>query len=288
MKQRTLQVTYVFKGKGLHSGKKTSVSLHPAPENHGIVFQRVDRRGEPCVKASADNVYKTKRSTTLKDGRAKVGMIEHLLAALYALGLDNVLVQVDGPEIPILDGSAYPYVRTINPAMIVEQDAERHQVEITERFEYHDVDTGAYVIFEPAEESSMEITIDFNSKVLGIQKAEFSDSVDFTSQIAPCRTFCFAKEVRKLRFLGLIKGGSLDNAIVIDEPSGYYKGTELRFEDECARHKLLDFIGDISLAGCRIKGRITAYKPGHKINTEALSALMKSNIWTNSSIQMQK
>lgn len=288
MKQRTLQATYVFKGKGLHCGRKVSVALCPAPENHGIVFQRVDKRNQPCVKASVDNVYRTRRSTTLKSGRAKVGMVEHLLAALYALGIDNVLVQVDGAEVPILDGSAYSYVRTINPSMIVEQTAERRQVEIREKLEYHDVTTGSYVIFEPSEESSMEVTIDFNSKVIGVQKAVYSESVDFSTQIAPARTFCFAKEVRKLRFFGLIKGGSLDNAIVIDEPSGYHKGTELRFDDECARHKLLDFIGDTSLAGCHIKGKITAYKPGHKINTEAISAFMNSNLWTDSFTPTQK
>lgn len=288
MKQRTLQATYVFKGKGLHCGRKVSVALCPAPENHGIVFQRVDKRNQPCVKASVDNVYRTRRSTTLKSGRAKVGMVEHLLAALYALGIDNVLVQVDGSEVPILDGSAYPYIRTINPSMIVEQTAERRQVEIREKLEYHDVATGSYVIYEPSEENSMEVTIDFNSTVIGIQKAVYSESVDFSTQIAPARTFCFAKEVRKLRFFGLIKGGSLDNAIVIDEPSGYHKGTELRFDDECARHKLLDFIGDTSLAGCHIKGKITAYKPGHKINTEAISAFMNSNLWTDSFTPTQK
>lgn len=288
MKQRTLQTTYVFKGNGLHCGKKVSVALCPAPENHGIVFQRVDIRNQPCVKASADNVYRTRRSTTLKSGRAKVGMVEHLLAALYALGVDNVLVQVNGPELPILDGSAYPYVSEITPATIVEQAAERRQIEIREKFEYHDAATGSYVIYEPSEESSMEVTIDFNSKVIGIQKALYSESVDFSAGVAPARTFCFANEVRKLKFFGLIKGGSLDNAIVIDEPYGYHKGTALRFDDECARHKLLDFIGDTALAGCHIKGRITAYKPGHKINTEAVSALMNSNIWTDSFTPTQR
>lgn len=274
MKQRTLMFSYKFRGVGLHSGKDVVIELCPAPVDSGVVFQRIDLEGAPSVKADISNVYSTRRSTVLKKGKAKVGMVEHLLAALREMGLDNVLVKVDGPEIPILDGSAAPYFKTIKPAWIVEQEAERKEIVVDHVFEWSGGKDGPVLVFEPSDKFEAEVTIDFHSKVIGVQTAAYDSLMDFDKKIAPCRTFCFKKEIARLKFFGLIKGGSLDNALVVDEPKGYYGNPQLHFDNECARHKLLDLLGDLSLAGCPIRGRVLAYKPGHTANTSALKAFL--------------
>lgn len=273
MKQHTLAATYSFSGTGLHTGRKVNMTVCPAPADHGIIFERVDA-SNARVEAHISNFEKASRSTFLKKGKVKIRTTEHLLSALSGLGVDNALVQLDSAELPILDGSAMSYVTAFTVDGLVEQDAERKFIRVEHRFEFVDENSGSRIVVEPSEKPSFEVTIDFNSKVLGVQSACFDEGVDYVSQIAPCRTFCFLREVKPLLALGLIKGGSLDNALVIDEPKGYYNNPTLRFENECARHKLLDIIGDFALAGHPIAGRIIAYKPGHSINTNAVKALI--------------
>jgi UDP-3-O-[3-hydroxymyristoyl] N-acetylglucosamine deacetylase/3-hydroxyacyl-[acyl-carrier-protein] dehydratase len=215
-------------------------------------------------------VAQTRRATSLSCKGVKVLTAEHLLAALWAMGVDNALIDLDAPELPILDGSARPYAEAIQAAGLIEQDAERDFLVIEKPFVYEDRRSGSRIVFEPSASTVFDVTIDFDSKVVGVQHAVFDESTDFASQIAPCRTFCFLHEIKWLRRLGLIGGGSLDNALVIDEPNGYYGGGKPLFDNEPARHKLLDLLGDFSLAGRPIRGRIVAYKPGHRVNTQAL------------------
>ena len=273
MKQHTLSRTCTFEGVGLHSGRHVRISLCPAPEGTGIVFRRLDLQGAE-VRATAANFHKGSRSTSLKSGKAEVRTVEHLLSALAAFGVDNAVVEADGAEIPILDGSAKPFAEAIAADGLMEQEAEREVIAVREPFEYRDDRRGSYLRIEPAPATSYHVKIDFNSKVLGVQEACF-DGSGYADGIAPSRTFCFKREIRWLRLLGLIRGGSLDNALVIDEPDGYF-GSKPIFENECARHKLLDLIGDFSLAGKPIVGRITAFKPGHKFNVTALKAFLET------------
>jgi len=275
MKQHTIHRPYKFTGRGIHSGKSVTMTLLPAPENHGIVFQRIDKGDNQLVCANASNICHTRRSTCLRENRIKVRTPEHILAALYGMGVDNVLILLDNVEVPIMDGGAKVFAEAIKADGLVEQKDEKRFIVPKGKFEFEDKKSGARITVEPAEEPSFEVVIDFNSKVLGVQKACFDNSVDFATEIAPCRTFCFYKDIRMLKAMGLIKGGTLDNALVIDEPKGYYGGATPLFPDECARHKLLDVIGDFALAGNAIKGKITAYKPGHKFNGEALQAFLK-------------
>lgn len=292
MNQRTLRNTYLFEGKGLHTGKYSHMAIGPAPAGTGLRFRRTDLGEDAIVEAVADNVSKTARSTTISKGRASVSTIEHVLSALTGLGVDNALVQIDGPEAPILDGSARQYVERILADGLEEQDAPRKWVEITEEIEVSNPKSGSYIKIVPSDEPVYDLTIDFQSKVIGIQNVIWNGNVNYASEIAPCRTFCFLHEIIKLATFGLIKGGSLDNAIVIVEKpaserslrriakllgqplsavnQGSYLGSsKLRFDDECGRHKMLDLIGDLRLAGGFIKGKVVAYKPGHKINTAA-------------------
>lgn len=291
MNQRTLVNTYNFEGKGLHSGRLAHMKLCPAPVDTGIRFHRTDLGEEAFVDAVAANVSLTSRSTTISDGNTSVTTIEHLLSALTGLGIDNVLVEIDNVEVPILDGSALPYVQAIAPDGVQEQDAPRKYIEIGSEFIYKDEKTGAFIKLVPADEPSYEVTIDFNSKVLGVQTVNWDFSKDYVSQIAPCRTFCFLHEIQLLLGLGLIKGGDLQNAIVIVEKpissfklsrlakifgypdlevteSGYLSNLQLHFPDECGRHKLLDLMGDLRLVGGFLKAKVIAYKPGHSINTK--------------------
>jgi len=249
------------------------MTIAPAPVNHGIVFERTDA-GNARVEALISNFEKARRSTFLKKGKIKIRTTEHLMSALAGMGIDNVLISLDSAELPILDGSSMPYVQAFASDGLVEQEAERIFIRIPGRFEYCDPKSGSRIVVEPADKPSFEVTVDFNSKVLGVQHAYFDETVDYASQVAPCRTFCFLKEIRPLLALGLIKGGSLDNALVVDEPNGYYNNPTLRFENECARHKLLDIIGDFALAGHPLAGKVIAYKPGHSINANALKALI--------------
>ncbi|MBQ0086438.1 MAG: UDP-3-O-[3-hydroxymyristoyl] N-acetylglucosamine deacetylase [Bacteroidales bacterium] len=273
MKQQTLSRIYTFEGVGLHSGRHVRISLCPAPEGTGIVFRRLDLRGAE-VKADAANFHKGARSTGLKSGKAEARTVEHLLSAFAGLGVDNAVVEMEGAEIPILDGSAKPFAEAIVADGLVEQEAEREVITVREPFEYRDDRRGSYLRIEPASATSYQVKIDFNSKVLGVQEACF-DGSGYPDGIAPSRTFCFKREIRWLRLLGLIKGGSLDNALVIDEPVGYL-GSKPIFENECARHKLLDLMGDFLLAGKPIVGRITAFKPGHTFNVTALKSFLET------------
>ena len=278
MKQQTLNSTYTFTGKGLHTGKPVTMQLLPAPQDYGIVFQRTDLGSGVEVHARVENVIQTRRCTTLSERGVKIMTAEHLLSALYALGVDNVLVQIDAAEVPILDGSARPYVEAFLEHGLMKQPADRRPIVVERPFVYENPKIGSRIAFEPADRFSVDVTIDFKSQVIGVQRAHFDDAVDFGREIAPCRTFCFRKEILMLRLLGLIKGGSLDNALVVDEPRGYVGDPTLLFPDEPARHKLLDLLGDLALAGRPIQGRVTAYKPGHKTNTNALKQFLASTI----------
>ncbi len=291
MNQRTLKNIYSFEGKGLHSGKYAHMRVCPAPVNTGLKFHRVDLGPDAYVDAVAENVSLTSRSTTIERDKVSVSTIEHLLSALTGLGIDNALIEIDNVEVPILDGSAEKYVEVMASDGVQEQDAERKYIEIASEFVYKDEKTGSYIKLLPSDEPSYEVTIDFNSKVLGVQTVSWDPSKDYVNEIAPCRTFCFLHEIQVLAGLGLIKGGDLSNAIVIVEKQvppfivsklsksmgypdlkithkGYLSNVELHFPDECGRHKLLDIIGDLRLAGGFLKAKVIAYKPGHGINTK--------------------
>lgn len=292
MNQRTLQRSYSFEGKGLHTGKYAHMTVGPAPADTGIRFRRTDLGPAAFVDAVAGNVSSTTRSTTISKGKASVGTIEHILSALTGLGVDNAQIDIDAPEVPILDGSARMYVEAIGSDGLVEQEAERRWIELTEEIVVTDRKSGSYVRISPSEELSYSVTIDFHSEVLGVQNVHWSPDMDYSSEVAPCRTFCFFHELEMLSRFGLVKGGDVENAIVIVEkpvsdrklahmsklfgqpllkvsPSGYLSNLELRYDDECGRHKLLDLMGDLRLAGGFLKASIVAYKPGHRINTAA-------------------
>ena len=290
MRQHTLASDVELDGVGLHTGKHVRVRLRAADPGHGFKFQRVDLEGEPVVPADVAYVTTTTRGTTLARKQATVATVEHLLSALVGCGVDNALVEIDGPEVPILDGSAGPFFEAIAAAGTREQDAEREYFEIETPIEYRDEITGAELVALPADEFEVTTMIDFNSQVLGPQYATLSTLEDYGAEIAPSRTFVFLHEIEALMRQDLIKGGSLDNAIVIAErslgeaelkelarrlgreevrveKSGVLNTTELKFQNEPARHKLLDVIGDLALIGTRIRGKIVARKPGHAANT---------------------
>ena len=277
MKQHTLKAPCFFSGKGLHSGRPVSMQVLPAPPDHGIVFQRTDLRAEPKVAALVRNVGRTFRRTSLTDGGVKILTPEHLLSALFCLGVDNALIRLDAAEVPILDGSARLYAEAFLACGLEEQPADRNPIVVRRPFAFEDSRRGSRIEIEPFDGFDVEVTIDFNSQVIGRQQAVYDASTDFAQEIAPCRTFCFKREVTFLRLLGLIRGGSLENALVVDEPRGYAGGAVLHFPDEPARHKLLDLLGDLSLAGRPIAGRIRAYRPGHSVNTRALARFLSEN-----------
>lgn len=298
IKQKTLRKTYTFEGKGLHTGKFATMTIKPAPENTGIVFKRVDLGENMIVEALAENVSNTARSTTISCGDASVVTIEHIMSALTGLGVDNAVIEIDNIEVPILDGSAKPYVEAIYPDGLQEQDAERKFIEISETVEISDEKTGSVVRIEPADDFEYNLTLDFNSRVLGVQHAEWNENVNYAHEIGICRTFVFFHEIEFLFANNLVKGGDVDNAIVIVEypvsdeqvrkvaglfnvgdvkvnENGYLSNLELRFDNECARHKLLDLIGDLRLTGGFLKARVTGVKSGHSINTRAAAAVRK-------------
>ncbi len=302
-KQHTLKCKYIFEGKGLHTGRNVTMTLEPAPENHGIKFRRVDLGEDAEIEALVDYVTTTARGTTLEKGEVKISTLEHLMATFSGLGVDNVLVSIDSQEVPILDGSAKPYVEAICKDGLQEQDAPRKYIELKEKIVFKDDRTGSEILIVPDNRFSVDLMIDFNSKVLGNQYSRLDETTDFAKDIAPCRTFVFFHELEPLLKNNLIKGGDLDNAIVIVEhpvpqeeldrlagvfntasleraPEGYLNHLELRFQNECARHKLLDLIGDFSLVGAPIKAKVIAYKSGHKINTEiakVIRSVVKGN-----------
>lgn len=298
MKQTTLQGSFSLCGKGLHTGLNLTVTFNPAPENHGYKIQRIDLEGMPIIDAIAENVIETTRGTVLGKGEARCSTIEHALAALYALGVDNCLLQVNGPEVPILDGSAEIYVQNIKRVGIVEQNAVKDYYIINKKLEVKDEATGACITILPDEQFSITTMIAFNSKVLSSQFATLDNMENFEQEIAPCRTFVFVREIEQLLAAGLIKGGDLDNAIVIYEnempqerldqladtigvphhnatEKGYLNHKPLAWENEPARHKLLDIIGDMALIGKPIKGRIIATRPGHTINNKFARLIRK-------------
>ena len=290
--QHTLKKNYTFEGKGLHTGKIARMTVMPAPVHTGLLFRRIDLDGSPEVEALAENVSNTARSTTISKGQASVSTIEHILSALTGMGVDNAVIEIDNVEVPILDGSAKPYIDAMWADGFQEQDAPRRYVEIKETVEVRNDEVGSVVRIEPADEFSYDIKVDFNSRVLGVQYAKWDPSVVYAEEIGVCRTFVFFHEIEFLFKNGLVKGGDVDNAIVIVEhpvtpeqvknmsdlfnipalevrEDGYLSNLVLRFSNECARHKLLDLIGDLRLAGGFLKAKITAEKSGHGINTAA-------------------
>jgi len=297
--QHTLKKIYSFEGKGLHSGQKVQMRLLPAPENTGIQFLRKDVSDNACIPAIVDYVTMTNRGTTLEKDGLRVSTIEHVLSCLYAMKVDNAVIELDNFEVPILDGSALAYATEISKDGLQEQKAGRRCYTVRETLHFQDEKSGAELTIEPAESFSADLTIDFNSKVIGVQTAHFDENMNFASEIAPCRTFVFFHELEFLFSNGLIKGGDLENALVIVEnpvpdetlgkmaslfnvktvgvkPDGYLDNVVPRFPNECARHKMLDILGDFSLVGYPIKGKITAYKSGHKINTEMAKLIRAS------------
>jgi len=267
------------------------MTINPAPADTGIRFRRTDIGEDAYVDALAENVSCTARSTTISQGDASVTTIEHILSALTGMGVDNALIDIDNVEVPILDGSAKPYIDAIWGDGFEQQDAPRRYIEIREAVEVTN-EKGSVVRIEPAEEFSYDIKVDFNSRVLGVQNAHWDASVNYPEQIGTCRTFVFFHEIEFLFNNGLVKGGDVDNAIVIVEhpvtdeqvsnmsalfnvpalkvrEDGYLSNLTLRFPNECARHKLLDLIGDLRLCGGFLKAKVTASKAGHGINTDA-------------------
>ena len=271
------------------------MTINPAPEDTGIRFRRTDIGEDAYVPALAENVSSTARSTTISCGDASVMTIEHVLSALTGMGVDNALIDIDNVEVPILDGSAKPYIEAIWADGLKEQDSPRRYIEISETIEVRN-DNGSVVRIEPADEFSYDVKIDFNSRVLGVQEAGWNGSVSFVEEIGTCRTFVFFHELEFLFNNNLVKGGDVDNAIVIVEhpvtesqvenmsrlfnvpalkvrEDGYLSNLTLRFPNECARHKLLDLIGDLRLCGGFLKAKVTAEKSGHGINTTAAKAI---------------
>lgn len=298
MKQQTIKEQFSVKGKGLHTGLEIEATFLPAPENHGYKFQRVDLDGQPVIDALAEFVSGTTRGTVLERGDVRVSTVEHALAALYAAGIDNCLIQLNAPEMPILDGSAAVYCENIEKVGVVEQNADKDYYIIKQKIEVRDDSTGASIIALPDDKFSVDVMVNFDSKVLANQFATLDDLSEFKNEISACRTFVFVREIEPLFKANLIKGGDLDNAIVIyDSPMaqeeldniadtmgcprkqvnefGYINNKPLTFENEPARHKLLDILGDISLLGRPIVGRIIATKPGHSLNTAFAKQIRK-------------
>lgn len=288
-KQTTLKAPVTLHGVGLHSGAEVSLTFQPAEANHGYKFRRVDLPGQPIIEADCDLVTDTSRGTTLEKNGASISTVEHVLAALVGLEIDNVLLDVSGPEMPILDGSSKPFVEALSACGTVELDAEREYFEIPYNIHFTDEANQVEIIAMPVNEYRLTVMVDYNSPVLGSQHAALTHISEFKNQIAPCRTFCFLHELEMLLANNLIKGGDLNNAIVVvdravsqdeldrlakvfNKPSvevrkeGILNNLDLRFQNEPARHKLLDMIGDLALAGMPIKGQIMAARPGHASN----------------------
>ncbi|MDR2886097.1 MAG: bifunctional UDP-3-O-[3-hydroxymyristoyl] N-acetylglucosamine deacetylase/3-hydroxyacyl-ACP dehydratase [Rikenellaceae bacterium] len=298
-KQKTLKAPITFTGKGLHTGLNVTMKVLPAEANSGICFRRVDLPEAPVVEALGENVTDTARGTTIEKDGVRISTIEHIMASLWTLGVDNAMIEIDAPEVPIMDGSACEYAKTITETGLEVQAAERVYYRPWERVSFSIPEKGVEISIWPDEVYSVSVHIDYNSHVLGCQYATFGPGDDFATQIAPCRTFVFLHELEPLISANLIKGGDLDNAIVIVErptvngeierlekifnqkdikvnSRGYLNNLELRFTNEVARHKLLDILGDLALLGVRIKGRVMATRPGHFANTETVKALKKA------------
>ena len=272
------------------------MTVEPAPADTGIIFYRTDLGAS--IKALAENVSNTQRSTTISEGEASVMTIEHIMSALTGMGVDNARICIDNIEVPILDGSASVYIEAIRKAGLVEQDAPRHFIELKEEISIKDEKTGSCIRITPSDRPEYNLTADFSSRILGVQKAHWDPDTDYASQIGPCRTFVFFHEIEFLAKNGLVKGGDVDNAIVIVEnpvtdeqvsslcdllgmqkldvtSDGYLSNIRLHFPDECGRHKLLDMIGDLRLCGGWLNARVEAFKPGHTINTNIAKEVRK-------------
>lgn len=302
-KQNTLAASFSLQGKGLHSGLNIEVSFNPAPENHGYKIKRVDLPEQPVIDAVAENVINTQRGTVIGRKDIQISTIEHAMAALYAMGVDNCLIEVNAPEFPILDGSARHYVEEIQKVGLQEQNAARDYYIVKHKVEVKDEETGTSIMLLPDDHFCVNTLISFNSPVLNNQFATMNDVKDFPTEIAASRTFVFVRELEMLLQNNLIKGGDLDNAIVIYDQKvsqealdkladmmnvphqniqelGYINNEPLVFDNEPARHKLLDVIGDIALIGKPIKGRVIATRPGHSINNK-LARIIRKQIKLN-------
>lgn len=298
MKQQTIKSAFTVRGKGLHSGLDITATFKPAPDNFGYKFSRIDLEGAPVVEALAENVVDTTRGTVLGKKDVKVSTVEHSLAALYAAGVDNCLIEVNAPEMPILDGSAIQYVNEIARVGLEEQKAEKDFYIIKQKTSLRDPETGSTITIYPDENFSVEVMVEYNSPVIPNQFAVLDELAEFGSEVASARTFVFVRELQPLLAHGLIKGGDLDNAIVIyDQPAseeeinalcdllnvphrrldrlGYINDTPLKWDNEPARHKLMDVIGDMALIGRPLKGRVVAVRPGHTINNKFTRMLRK-------------
>ncbi len=297
--QRTLKQSVKIIGVGLHTGEKVTIELCPALENHGYKFQRVDLDGEPIINADADLVVSTERGTTLEKNGVKIYTTEHVLAALYGMQVDNALIKLTGPEIPIMDGSSLPFVNAIEQVGFDEQKAEREYLELDENIPWEDTEKGIEFLAVPDKEYRLTVMVDYNSPVLGTQHATIYKIDEFKEQIAPCKTFVFLRELEYLATNGLIKGGDVDNAIVLVEREeveqeeldrlakllgkedlkveikgiGTLNNYKMKFQNEPARHKLLDIVGDLALVGKFIKAHILAARPGHSGNTRFAKVL---------------
>ncbi len=290
MRQRTIKKPVSLKGIGLHTGKEVQMTFKPAPVNHGYVFKRIDLEGEPTVPALASFVKSTQRGTRLEKEGVAVQTTEHVLAACVGLEVDNLLIELTAPEPPIMDGSAKFFVEALETAGIEEQEEERDVYEVKEVLSYVDEETGSEIMLLPADDYEVTTMVDFHTKILGTQNASLHQLADFKNEIANARTFSFLHELETLLDNGLIRGGDLNNAIVyVDKdispatkeklkvafgrediavkPNGILNNLSLHYTNEAARHKLLDVIGDLALIGMRIKGKVIASKPGHRVNT---------------------
>ena len=298
LKQRTLAKSFSLQGKGLHTGLEIKIIFNPAPDNYGYKIKRIDLEGQPVIEAVAENVVSTQRGTVISKNKVQISTIEHAMAALYAFEIDNCLIEVDAPEFPILDGSSRFFVEEIQKVGIVEQEAFKDVYIVKNKIEVTDDETGSSLILLPDDKFCVNVLISFDSPVLSNQFATLNDLSEFPTEIAASRTFVFVREVNMLLKNNLIKGGDLDNAIVIYDQEmpeddlrklatevnipykdikslGYINNIPLVYDNEPARHKLIDVIGDLALIGKPIKGRVIATRPGHKINNELAKKLRK-------------
>ncbi|HEV7231944.1 MAG TPA: bifunctional UDP-3-O-[3-hydroxymyristoyl] N-acetylglucosamine deacetylase/3-hydroxyacyl-ACP dehydratase [Bacteroidia bacterium] len=288
-KQKTLKSPVTVSGVGLHTGKFTTITFRPAPDNHGFKFQRIDLEGKPIIDADVDNVVDTARGTSLEQNGARVSTTEHALGALVGMELDNILIELDGPEVPIMDGSSWPFIQALEKAGTVEQDAVREYYVLRENLTYEDPVKKVEMLAVPQDEYRITVMVDYNSDLLGTQHASMYNVREFKENISKCRTFVFLHELEALLKHNLIKGGDLNNAIVmVDKPitdetlahlrkvfnnqtvevkgRGVLNNTQLHYYNEPARHKLLDIVGDLALIGVPLKGHILAARPGHAGN----------------------
>lgn len=293
MKQHTLKDSFSFEGKGLHTGLYIHATFYPAAKNTGIRLRRVDLPNQPTHEALAEYVSATERGTVVERGKWKISTVEHALSALYAMGVDNCLIVLDGPEMPILDGSARMFVHAIQQVGLEEQDAEQKVFVVEKPIEYRS-EHGNHMLLLPSDHYEVEVTLRYPTGLLQEQRAELNDLNDYAREVSAARTFCFMREIEPLLRMGLIKGGDLKNALVIYETPLSQEGFDLiadklgqphmdatklgylsplNYPNEPARHKLLDLIGDMSLLGCRIQGRIIATRPGHTFNTQCCRQL---------------